>query len=598
MTAAAPRGRLRCKLNPLPWLAALLAVYLAGPIVAFALHLPQGAQAPSPGVASALVVSAETATIATALIAVLGVPLAYLLSGWRGRLGRLAGRLVTVPLALPPLMAGILLLEVLGPYTPLGRLFAGRLTDDLAGIVAAQTFVAAPFLVVAARSAFASTDPATYDVAATLGHRPLSRFLRVGLTEAAPGILAGLLLAWLRAFGEFGATIILAYHPYSLPVLTYVDFSSTGLSATALPVLVALAAAVGVTLLPASLPARRASVHLPTPRAPQFGSSEGGGRIDVETKVGEFRLRLRHEFPGRRLAVLGASGAGKTLLLRTLAGLQPATGNVHVGGRQLSGLAPEDRGVGYLPQDPALFAGRNVWRQVTFGVQAEASLGAFWLDRLGIAELAGRLPEQLSGGQRRRVALARALAGAPGLLLLDEPFAGLDAQVHEQLRRELRALQAETGVRSVLVTHDPQDVACLAEEVIVLDAGQVLQAGPVTEVFARPASARVATLLGHRNIGRGVTSSTGIACADLELPADTGLAPATPVSWCIAARDVRVGAGPWQARVLDVIDYGSHLQVELSAGAGLRLLAHVATAPTGESCAFDFAPGAVHCWAD
>jgi len=118
---------------------------------------------------------------------------------------------VAIPLALPPVMAGILLIYLVGPYTPIGTFFNDALSNSLAGIVLAQTFVASPFLVVVARAAFSAVDPALFDLAAGLGHRELSRFVRVGLPSAAEGIRAGLLLAWLRAFGEYGATVILAY---------------------------------------------------------------------------------------------------------------------------------------------------------------------------------------------------------------------------------------------------------------------------------------------------------------------------------------------------------------------------------------------------
>src|SRR5437763_16320519 len=140
-------------------------------------------------------------------------------------------------------MSGILLSYLVGPYTLPGRLFGGSLTDTRTGIVIAQTFVAAPFLVIAARGSFAAVEPDLEDVARTLGHPPLARFLKVAMPVAWPGVQAGLLLAWLRAFGEFGATVILAYHPYSLPVFTFVQFDSTGLDSTKLLIAAALAAA-------------------------------------------------------------------------------------------------------------------------------------------------------------------------------------------------------------------------------------------------------------------------------------------------------------------------------------------------------------------
>src|SRR5699024_7923678 len=124
---------------------------------------------------------------------------------------------------------------VVGPYTWLGEAAGGHLTDSTIGIVLAQTFVAAPFLVIAARSAFDAVDPALDDLAATLGHKPLDRFLQVDIPIAWPGIRAGMLLTWLRAVGEYGATVLLAYHPFSLPVFTYEQFSGFGVPPTQAP---------------------------------------------------------------------------------------------------------------------------------------------------------------------------------------------------------------------------------------------------------------------------------------------------------------------------------------------------------------------------
>jgi ABC-type sulfate transport system permease component len=236
-------------ISPLVGLSVLLLAYLVVPIIAFVVRFAGQvggitAQEAQPGLLFAsLMVSLETASVATVVIAVLGTPLGYLLARAHGRTRDLIGVLVQLPLAMPPLVAGILLIYLVGPYTFLGQLFHGALTESRVGIVLAQIFVAAPFLIVSARSAFAAVEPSYDDVAATLGHTRLSRFSRVWLPVAAPGIGAGLLLAWLRAFGEFGATVILAYHPYTLPVFTFVQFGSAGLTTTLLPVAAALAAA-------------------------------------------------------------------------------------------------------------------------------------------------------------------------------------------------------------------------------------------------------------------------------------------------------------------------------------------------------------------
>src|SRR5271163_1956047 len=151
--------------SPLPWLGGLLALYLLVPIVAFLVRLGGGATAP-PGLGSALVTSLFTATISATVITLLGTPLAYLLARKRGVMSRVLLALVALPLALPTLMSGVLLLYVVGPFTIPGELFDGKLTDTRTGIVLAQIFVAAPFLIITARAAFAAVDPALEDVAA------------------------------------------------------------------------------------------------------------------------------------------------------------------------------------------------------------------------------------------------------------------------------------------------------------------------------------------------------------------------------------------------------------------------------------------------
>ncbi|HLH65762.1 MAG TPA: ATP-binding cassette domain-containing protein, partial [Solirubrobacteraceae bacterium] len=404
-----------------------------------------------------------------------------------------------------------------------------------------------------------------------------------------------------RAFGEFGATVILAYHPYSLPVFTFVQFSSTGLP-TALPPtgMAILAAAVVLVvvmwrperLLKAALrlartgasrhgrdraraakrpdgrdtgradsrPDGRGSATAPTrpedrgtARAALWPDGRDGAwtapaatrpaelRFDLRTTVGTFELALEHAGASRHLALLGPSGAGKSLTLRCLAGLRPGdVGEVMLGERELGSLPPERRRVGWVPQDAALIPHLDVWRQVTFGVRADPAAAAHWLERLRIAELRERLPHELSGGQRQRVALARALASRPDLLLLDEPFSALDRPVREQLRRELRHLQREIGIATVLVTHDPEEAAMLADEVIVIADGRRLQSGPRDAVFTRPASEAVARLLGIDNLREGRIESAGqLVSSGTRLAVEhDAAAPGSAVRWCIRAERV------------------------------------------------------------
>jgi molybdate transport system permease protein len=516
----------RASRSPLTYLGGLLALYLAVPVVAFLYRLAQPGDRGfgSPGLWSALWTSVATATVSTAIVTLLGIPLAYWLARSRGRLNWLIGLFVQLPLALPPVMAGLLLIYIVGPYTWLGTLFNDELTGTVVGVCIAQTFVAGPFLIVAARTAFEGVDPALEELAASLGRRPASRFWLVSLRVALPGIRTGMLMTWLRAIGEYGATVLLAYHPYTLPVFTYVQFSSTGIPATQAPTALALGVAVVVLLISQVrlAPRLRRPLVLPPP-APPPPVEPVAVSFDLDLVVGTFRLRLAHQSASNRIAILGPSGSGKSITLRAIAGfLGDRAGAVRFNGTEVGAVRVEERRVGYVPQGHTMFPGRTAWQQVTFAVGADPARAAWWLRTLRLDGLEGRLPGELSGGQRQRVALARALAFQPRLVLLDEPFSALDAPVREELRRELRRLQRDAGLSTVLVTHDAEEAALLADEIIVIGEGGLLQAGPRAEVFGRPASPQVARLLGIPNLIHGTVAEPGLITVGASEGADDG----------------------------------------------------------------------------
>ncbi|MEV6065205.1 ABC transporter ATP-binding protein [Nocardia sp. NPDC052001] len=237
-------------------------------------------------------------------------------------------------------------------------------------------------------------------------------------------------------------------------------------------------------------------------------------------------FRLDIEFtaaPGEVIALLGPNGAGKTTALRALAGLTPLTGGTIRLGENTWDAPPsvfipaEHRQVGVVFQDYLLFQHLSALDNVAFGLRARGvrraaarERAAAWLDRVGLSEFAQSGPRELSGGQAQRVALARALATEPHLLLLDEPLAALDASTRLQVRADLaHHLRGYTG-HTVLVTHDPLDAMVLADRLIILEDGAIVQEGAPTEIARRPRSDYVANLVGL-NLFRGTAMGTEIA---------------------------------------------------------------------------------------
>lgn len=251
---------------------------------------------------------------------------------------------------------------------------------------------------------------------------------------------------------------------------------------------------------------------------------------------------------------------------------------------------------------------RRVWQQVNFAVDANPARAAWWLARLRIAELAERLPAQVSGGQAQRVSLARALSRGPRLVLLDEPFSALDTAVRHELREELHRLQYEAGLSTVLVTHDPEEAAMLADEILVIDNGQLLQAGPCTEVFRHPASPEIARLLRIDNVRPGVAAGGGVIEASvvdggrgIRLDTSSNSPTGTPVLWSVHPNAVIVEPdGPYPATVVDVTNLGSLrvLTLEFDGGLELRAWSHPTEQPQRDApCRVKIDPDRVSVWA-
>jgi molybdate transport system ATP-binding protein len=297
-------------------------------------------------------------------------------------------------------------------------------------------------------------------------------------------------------------------------------------------------------------------------------------------------------------ALFGPSGAGKTTILRCLAGLErPDAGSIRFGGdtwfdsRTGVHRGPAERRLGFLSQDYALFPHLTVEANVGYGLarrarsEREARVRAV-LERFDLEIVAGRRPGRISGGEQQRTALARALVTEPRLLLLDEPLSALDAPLRERLRPELRRLLSGFSAPVLLVTHDRLDAIALADRVLIVDAGEIRQAGSVDEVFNRPADARVAGIVGVETVreGRILWFEGGLATVEVGRAMLTALVPPETrrdVIVCIRAEDVVLERGAPEAtsvrnclpaRVEAVVPVGPTVRVLLDVGFPLTAL--------------------------
>jgi ABC-type Fe3+/spermidine/putrescine transport system ATPase subunit len=347
----------------------------------------------------------------------------------------------------------------------------------------------------------------------------------------------------------------------------------------------------------------------------EVGFGGGAGLLPVSLDVAA----------GERLVVLGASGAGKTTLLRAVAGLAPArAGRVWVaprGGapRDVTALPPERRDAVYLHQTPAPFAHLSVFENVAFPLRLRRVPGAELRRRVGdalalvrLGDYAARMPHQLSGGQRHRVALARAIAARPAVLLLDEPLSSLDPSLRDEVRQAIVRAQEESGPALVLVTHDLDEAGLLAHRAAVLAERRLLQVAPPAELFARPASLAVARFLGVGAEVPGRVGGDGLLRSALGTWPAPGLPPGPAVA-VVRPDALRLGgaaegaaAGGGAAGVVEAVRHRARqttaaVRLEREGFAPARVevaAAPSAVPPVGARVAVAADPGAVPVFAD
>jgi molybdate ABC transporter permease protein len=490
---------------------------------------------------SPLWISLKTALIATVITFLIGIAAAYWMLGYRGRGKSIIEGIFISPLILPPTVVGFILLILFGNNGPIGQLLLPldfSIVFTWYGATLTATVVAFPLMYRTALGAFEQIDRNLLGVARTLGASEWTIFWQIVLPLAIPGILAGTTLAFARALGEFGATLMLAGNipgqTQTMPMAIYFAVEAGAMNEAwfwAIVILcVSLSGIVAVNFWQnQQAHSRQKHSRQQFPRSPHKTQplatstnipTNADLSVQIQKRLSDFDLDVAFTAGNTTLGLLGGSGAGKSMLLRCIAGVEtPDRGRIVLNGRVLFdaaqgiNLPSRDRRVGFLVQNYALFPHMTVAQNIAFGLPQRRSKSAtrqIIETQLAAMQLEGfgdRYPQQLSGGQQQRVALARALASQPEILLLDEPFSALDTYLRSQMEQEMIVRLSDYSGVSLLVTHNLEEAYRICEHLIVLDRGKAVANGNKQAIFEQPKTYTIAQLTGCKNFSQATAIS-------------------------------------------------------------------------------------------
>ena len=480
---------------------------------------------------SPLWISLKTSLLATFITFFLGIAAAYWMLRYRGQAKSLIEGIFVAPLILPPTVVGFLLLLLFGKNGPVGKLMAPfdmTIVFTWYGAAIAATVVSFPLMYKTALGAFEQIDQNLLLVARTLGAKESTIFWRISFPLALPGILAATTLAFARALGEFGATLMLAGNipgqTQTIPMAIYFAVEAGAMDEAwfwAIAIMVISLSGIIVVNFCQERREKRWERGIRGQRSESsmlnIPSSKAGLFVDIEKRLSSFHLEVSFTADEQPLGLLGGSGAGKSMILRCLAGIEtPSRGRIILNGRILFdseekiNVPSRDRRIGFLVQNYALFPHMTVAQNIAFGLPKGLSAGSIRVqieEQLLAMQLPGlgdRYPHQLSGGQQQRVALARALASQPEALLLDEPFSALDTHLRSQLEQQMTTTLTNYPGATLFVTHNMEEAYRVCPNLLVLEHGRAVQYDSKQEIFAHPATVSVAQLTGCKNFSRAV----------------------------------------------------------------------------------------------
>ncbi len=511
----------------------LLAVlYILVPLGALAVRVPWGDFfdiARQPDTIELLEITLYAAAQAMVIATVLGVGLAL----WVQQLGRGSGvvrLLMYLPLAMPPVVGGLALTAAVGRrglLAPVLDALGLQFAFNFSGVVVSHVFVTLPFVVVAVDSALRQMDQEIVTSAGGVGLGPWKVLTRVTFPTIAPSIFTGAALAFARSLGEFGTTITFAGSmpgiTRTMPLGIYLERETSPEGAYALSAILILLAIASLSLagLPALFNRRRNSRaralrHMDVAKVRELTRPAAGGADVTVTSNG-----ITTVFPANQVtAVVGINGSGKSTLMNFVAG-RLLGAPVKVGDRDITAVPMHERGVVMLTQRPGLPPTATSAQALTM-VTGDKERTQALLEAAGLEELANVRVPDLSGGQAAQVALLRALAARPSVLILDEPLAAVDVASASRWRQLLHAAAADRT--TLLVSHNALDISGLSSHLVVLDTGKVIAAGATEKLLMVPPNSFVADIAGW-NMLTGTVTSTSATTASISSAGQTLTVP-------------------------------------------------------------------------